>query len=54
MGNFQPKRPERKRYLFSGAAALFLVGQAFEPDALTLRGSGVRLKSLTYRAFQSH
>ena len=25
------------------------VGQAFEPDGLTLRGSGVRLESLTYR-----
>ena len=39
--------------MFSGAAAeLFQVGQAFEPDALTLRRSEVRLESPTYRLFE--
>ena len=31
----------------------FFEGQAFEPDTLALRGSGVRLESLTYRVLQS-
>jgi hypothetical protein len=38
--------------LVSRGGTFIFVGQAFEPDDLALRGSGVKLESLAYGAFQ--